>query len=385
MTKKIRVGILFGGKSAEHEISLLSAKSVINAIDKNKYDVVLIGINKSGEWFLHENLERCLMHADDAKLIQLNITQEHVALVPKETGNPLVSLKGEYLNEPLDVVFPVLHGTYGEDGTVQGLLKLANIPFVGASVLASAVAMDKDVMKRLFRDAGIPTAKFITVWKHNADQLKFEDVKQLLGLPFFIKPANLGSSVGISKVKTQGEFQQKLALAFEYDRKILIEEYIPGREIECSVLGNEHPIASIAGEIIPQHEFYSYEAKYLDDNGALLEVPANITNAELKEVQKLAIEAYKVLCCEGMARVDMFLTPDGRVILNEINTIPGFTTISMYPKLWEASGISYPDLIDRLIQLALARFEEEQKLKTTFGEVLPTTAEISRLSQIENK
>lgn len=364
MSKKIRVGILFGGKSAEHEISLLSAKSVVNAIDKNKYEVVLIGINKAGEWFFHEDLDRCLTHPDNAKLIHLNVVQENVALVPKENGNPLVNLDGTNLSRPLDVVFPVLHGTYGEDGTVQGLLKLANIPFVGASVLSSAIGMDKDVMKRLLRDAGIPIAKFMTVMKHEFSDIQPSAVKQLLGMPLFVKPANMGSSIGISKVHSETELKEKLALAFKYDKKVLIEEYIPGREIECSVLGNEYPQASLPGEFIPQHEFYSYEAKYLDENGALFEIPARLNDLEIKRIQELSIETYKVLGCEGMARVDMFLTKEGKILVNEINTIPGFTSISMYPKLWEISGISYPELIDHLIKLAMARFNDEQNLLT---------------------
>lgn len=387
MSKKIRVGVLFGGKSAEHEVSLLSAKSVIEAIDKNKYEVVLIGINKSGEWFLHEDLSRCLLHAEDAKLIQLKKNQETVAIVPKELGNPLVSLSGRTLHKAIDVVFPILHGTYGEDGTVQGLLKLANIPFVGAGVLASAVGMDKDVMKRLLRDAGLPTAKFIAYNRFDSKNLKFENIRKILGLPFFVKPANLGSSVGISKIKSEDDFYEKVAFAFEYDRKILFEETISGREIECSVLGNEDPIASLPGEVIPQHEFYSYEAKYLDANGALFEIPAQLPAELIIKIQTLAIEAYKILCCEGMARVDMFLKEDGEVVLNELNTIPGFTRISMYPKMWAASGLTYPELIDKLIQLALARFEDEQSLKTHFEQEgsldsikessLPKTAERS--------
>ncbi len=365
MSKKIRVGILFGGRSAEHEVSLLSAKSVVDAIDKNKYEVVLIGINKSGEWYLQKDMNLCLLNAKDANIIELKAADEHVTMVAKENGNPLVSLKGRPLDCGIDVIFPVLHGTYGEDGTIQGLLKLANIPFVGASVLASAVAMDKDVMKRLFRDANIPSAKFMVFHRHDGT-IQFEDIEAKLGLPFFIKPANLGSSVGVSKVKNKAEFQAKIEHAFQYDRKILIEEFIEGREIECSVLGNEHPIASLPGELIPQHEFYSYEAKYLDENGALFEIPAKVTEAECKAIQELAKKAYKALCCEGMARVDMFLKKDGSVILNELNTIPGFTQISMYPKLWAASGLPYSELIDKLIELAIKRFEAEQKLQTNF-------------------
>jgi D-alanine-D-alanine ligase len=366
------VGVLFGGKSAEHEVSLMSAKNVIEAMDKDKYEVIPIGINKAGEWFLHEDFQRCLINGDDAKMIQLRTVKESVAVVPKEVGSPLVSLSGNNLNRSLDVVFPVLHGTYGEDGTVQGLLKLANVPFVGAGVLASAVSMDKDVMKRLLRDAGVPTAKFIVVPRHESKTLKFEYVKRELGLPFFVKPANLGSSVGIYKIKTEADFYEKVPLAFEYDRKILFEEYIPGREIECSVLGNEHPIASLPGEVIPQHEFYSYEAKYLDENGALFEIPAKLPLDLIHKIQQMAMEAYKVLCCEGMARVDMFLKEDGQVILNELNTIPGFTRISMYPKMWMSSGMSYPEIIDKLIELALKRFKDEQSVKTTFlGEDIP--------------
>jgi len=366
LAKKLRVGVLFGGKSAEHEISLLSAKNIVEAMDKEKYEVVLIGINKSGEWFLHADLANCLLNADNAKLIQLTKAQENVTLVAKEKGNPLVNLSGGCSSEaPLDVIFPVLHGTYGEDGTMQGLLKLANIPFVGAGVLASAVGMDKDVMKRLLRDAGIPIAKFLTVHSHEKHLIDFEKITETVGLPFFVKPANLGSSVGISKVKNKAEFEEKIDFAFQFDHKVLIEENVTGREIECSVLGNENPIASLPGEVIPQHEFYSYEAKYLDENGALFEIPAKLVEKEVREIQALVIRAYQVLCCEGMARVDVFLTPDGRVILNEINTIPGFTRISMYPKMWESSGLSYQNLIDRLIALALQKYEKEQKLKTT--------------------
>ena len=365
MSKKIRVGVLFGGKSAEHEISLLSAKSVIEAMDKNKYEVVLIGISKSGEWFFHENLEHCLKNSDNPKLIHLQAVKENVALVTRENGNPLVSLSGQGLDRPLDVIFPVLHGALGEDGTMQGLLKLANIPFVGASVLASAVGMDKDVMKRLFRDAEIPTAKFMVFSKRSLEKTSFEEIVGYLGLPMFVKPANTGSSVGISKIKSKQDFKEKVEFALQFDHKILLEEAIEGREIECSVLGNEDPIVSLPGEIIPQHEFYSYEAKYLDENGALLEVPAHLSEKEIQEIQALAIKAYQTLCCEGMARVDMFLQADGRILLNEINTIPGFTKISMYPKLWAATGLSYPHLIDKLIELALDRYQKEQRLKTT--------------------
>ena len=279
---------------------------------------------------------------------------------------PLVQLSGRQTAVAVDVIFPVLHGPFGEDGTVQGLFKLANVPFVGASVLGSAVGMDKDVMKRLLRDAGIRTARFVVLERSASAETEFEDLQHQLGLPFFIKPANLGSSVGIHKVKDKEQFVRAVEDAFRYDSKILIEEFVPGREIECSVLGNEKPMASLPGEIIPRHEFYSYEAKYMDENGAFLEIPAKLPADIIKEVQDIAIKAFKALCCEGMARVDFFLRDNREVVVNEINTIPGFTKISMYPKLWEASGISYADLIDRLIQLALERFEREKKLKTSF-------------------
>lgn len=367
MARKIRVAVLFGGRSAEHEVSLQSARSILEAIDRNKYDVVPIAIDKAGRWYLND-ASRLLLNADDPKLITLNNgSRDLVALVPAPSGKQeqLISLTKHEPVEPIDVVFPVLHGTYGEDGTVQGLLKLANIPFVGPSVLGSAVGMDKDVTKRLLRDAGLPVARFLVFERHRKSAIDFGAVTDQLGLPLFIKPANLGSSVGVSKIRDEREFKEALALAFEYDTKILIEEAIAGREIECAVLGNQEPAVSVPGEIVPRHEFYSYEAKYIDEKGALLEIPAKLTPEQVSAVQNLSVGTFKALCCEGMARVDCFLTGDGRFLVNEINTIPGFTTISMYPKLWEASGISYTELVDRLIQLAFERWEREQALKTS--------------------
>jgi D-alanine-D-alanine ligase len=305
-----------------------------------------------------------LLNENNPKLIQLNRSNDELALVPGKKEKPLINVTTEKQIEGIDVVFPVLHGPYGEDGTIQGLLKLANIPFVGAGVLGSAIGMDKDVTKRLLRDAGISIAKYITV--HQGDEIDIDEIVRSLGLPLFVKPANLGSSVGISKVKNVNGLMDAIELSFVYDRKIIIEESINGREIECSVLGNEKPIASIPGEIIPTHEFYSYEAKYIDEKGAILEIPAKISETEKRLVQETAIKAFKVLCCEGMARVDLFLKEKGEVLVSEINTIPGFTKISMYPKLWELSGISYGELIDRLIQLALERHDKEQRLKTNY-------------------
>ena len=365
MTKKIRVGILFGGKSAEHEISLLSAKNVIDAIDKTKYQPVLIGIDKSGRWVTHSP-SKFLLNSSDPKLIALNQAESTgVALVPQSAGK-LTDLDAGGLEASVDVVFPILHGPMGEDGTIQGLLKLANVPFVGAGVLGSAVGMDKDVMKRLLRDAGLPVPKFLVF--HRKHPPKFELVAEQLGLPVFVKPANLGSSVGISKARDKDGFEKAVHGAFRYDGKILVEQAIQGREIECAVLGNDDPKVSVPGEIIPSHEFYSYEAKYLDENGARLEIPAKLDAATVKRVQELAVKTFKALACEGMGRVDFFLTADGQLYVNEINTIPGFTKISMYPKLWEASGIGYTELISRLIELAIERFEHEQTLSTSYDD-----------------
>jgi len=362
--KKIKVGILFGGKSAEHEVSLLSAKNIIEAIDRDKYTPVLIGIDKSGKWLLQDPANY-LLNTTDPKLIRLNSSGRRVALVPQNEGR-LTSLQDQPDPGSIDVVFPVLHGPFGEDGALQGLLKMADIPFVGAGVLGSAVGMDKDIMKRLLRDARIPGAKFIAASSH-AGVPAYAGVVAAVGEPFFVKPANLGSSVGVSKVHDPSEYKRSVAQAFAYDNKILFEEYIRGREIECSVLGNDEPIASVPGEIIPRHEFYSYDAKYLDEQGAALEVPARLPEEMVTTVQRLAIAAFKALACEGMARVDFFLRENNEILVNEINTIPGFTSISMYPRLWQASGITYTDLIDRLIQLAFERFEKERRLQTTYA------------------
>lgn len=357
MENKIKVGILFGGKSAEHEISLKSAKNVIEALDKNKYEPVLIGIDKNGQW-LYNGQSSIILHADDIEKISLNPDSEAVALVPQSGGQ----LTGAA--QKVDVVFPILHGPLGEDGCTQGLLKLANVPFVGAGVLGSAVGMDKDIMKRLLRDAGLPIGKYMTIRSHQ-ERPSFTTVTDTLGLPCFVKPANLGSSVGINRVDTEDQYQKALDEAFSFDHKVIIEEFIEGREIECAVLGNENPKASIPGEISFTHSFYSYEAKYLDDQGYKIDIPAKITEQQITDIQQMAIDTFQTLECEGFARVDVFLTKDGRLLVNEINTIPGFTQISMYPKLWEASGIAYTDLIDQLIQLAIARFEKEKQIKSS--------------------
>jgi D-alanine-D-alanine ligase len=357
--KKLKVGILFGGRSAEHEVSLQSAKNVIEAIDKKKYDVVLIGISRDGKWYLKES-SHFLLHPDDPKQISMKRGRNGLAMVPGLKSKQIIPVSGGQSIGNLDVIFPVLHGPFGEDGTVQGLLRLADIPFVGAGVLGSAVSMDKDVMKRLLREGGVRQAKFLSFRYNDIDQIKFSKKNAAVGIPCFVKPANLGSSVGITKVHNFRELQPALQKAFEYDDKIVIEQYIKGREIECSVLGNDDPIASVPGEIIPKYEFYSYEAKYLNHNGAELIIPAKIPAVTVRKVQKLAIKTFQVLDCAGMARVDFFLSANDQLYVNELNTIPGFTKISMYPKLWEASGISYTALIDRLIELAIDKHKRNK-------------------------
>lgn len=361
MKKKIRVGILFGGKSAEHEVSLRSAKNVADAIPKNKYEVTLLGIDKSGRWHLNESADFLLTKPGQPRR-KLVAGGKAVALIPQSAGT-LEAVGSPGTMGKIDVVFPILHGPFGEDGTVQGLLKLAGVPFVGAGVLGSAVGMDKDVMKRLLRDAGIPIGKFLVVRK--GEKLSLVTAQKSLSEVVFVKPANMGSSVGVSKVKNEAEFDRAVAEAFKYDNKIIVEEMIVGREIECAVLGNENPKASVPGEIITKDGFYSYDAKYIDENGAVTVIPNDLSKKTVKDIQDIAIKTFKVLECEGLSRVDMFLKKNGDILVNEINTIPGFTSISMYPKMWEASGVSYPELIDRLITLAIERFERDVKLKTS--------------------
>jgi D-alanine-D-alanine ligase len=379
--RKIRLGILFGGRSSEHEISLLSARSIIEAVDKNLYDVSLIGIGKDGRWLcpapagagwgragvspesLAKGKESYLLNASDPKKIAINVAKtKELALRPGREGIG-----------PIDVVFPVLHGTYGEDGSIQGLLRMLDLPFVGPDILGSAVGMDKDVAKRLLRDARIPVADFLTYGRHvprslgegGGDAIKLSAIWKRLGKPVFVKPANQGSSVGVAKAKNDKELRAAIADAFSYDDKILIEEAVIGREIEVAVLGNEMPEASVAGEVVPHHDFYSYEAKYLDEHGAGLMIPAKLPKALLRKAQALAVRTFKTLGLEGMARVDFFMKKNGTFVVNEVNTIPGFTKISMYPKLWAASGLSYPKLIDRLVRLALERHARRRRLKTS--------------------
>jgi len=398
---KLRVGILFGGRSGEHEVSLLSAASVLKAIDKTKYEVVPIGITKDGRWLTAESAER-LLKGDTGADKSARATQseeKHLrAGDPESTPGAAVLATGEAVVVPpepvhreaglapfqtdasslrrasdrainVDVIFPVLHGTFGEDGTIQGLLELADIAYVGAGVLGSAAGMDKDVMKALFRTAGLPIVKHVTVLRstwESAPKSVAKLVESKLKYPVFVKPANLGSSVGISKAHDRKELGPAIEEAAKFDRKVVIEEGVGGkkhkaREIECSVLGNDEPRASIAGEIVPCKEFYDYDAKYLDE-GSELVIPAKITKAEMKKVQALAVAAFQAVDCSGLARVDFLMDPKSRKLyVNEINTMPGFTAISMYPKLWAASGLGYPDLIDRLIQLGLERHQDKKR------------------------
>jgi D-alanine-D-alanine ligase len=362
MADKIRVGVIFGGRSGEHEVSLVSATSVINSLDKEKYEVVPIGIAQSGRWLSSGRALQLLKSRDG-----LDREPERF-LVPEPNRQALLSADGESSTR-LDVVFPLIHGTYGEDGTLQGLLELANIPYVGAGVLGSAVGMDKIIQKQLYEQADIPIAKY--VWFLSSEcqtggKKIVAEVEKKLKYPVFTKPANTGSSVGIAKAHNRAELIQGIAMAALYDRKVVVEQGVKNaREIECSVLGNDEPVASAPGEIIPSNEFYDYDAKYVDGKSTSV-IPAHLSRKTATDVRKFAVDAFRALDLAGMARVDFFVTKQNKVYLNEVNTIPGFTSISMYPKLWEASGLSYGNLLDRLIALALERHRQKAAIKTTY-------------------
>jgi D-alanine-D-alanine ligase len=394
--EKLRVGILFGGRSGEHEVSLLSAASVLNAIDKEKYEVVPIGITKDGRWLTAEHAENLLtgklvleprnLRAGDpenttsaavlargeAVVVPPEPVHRQTGLVPFQTDASMMRRASDRAIN-VDVIFPVLHGTFGEDGTIQGLLELADIPYVGAGVLGSSAGMDKDIMKSLFIAAKIPIVKHVTIlrsaWESDSKKVQ-KKVESKLTYPVFVKPANLGSSVGISKAHNRKELGPAIEEAAKFDRKIVIEQGVGGkkekaREIECSVLGNDEPVASVPGEIVPGKEFYDYTAKYVDEGSQLI-IPAKLTKAETKKVQELAVAAFQAVDCSGLARVDFLMDPKTRkIFLNEINTMPGFTSISMYPKLWAASGLDYSELIDRLIQLGIERHEDKKKNQYT--------------------
>ena len=358
--KRLRVGVLFGGRSGEHEVSLASAASVIRGLDPDHYDAVPIGITKDGHWLVGEGAVKMLPEVlKGGRRVMLTADPTEAALVPLDRGSGA---------QRLDVIFPVMHGTFGEDGTIQGMLELAGLPYVGAGVLGSAIGMDKDVSKRLCKEAGIPVVPWVTIhrwaWEKEPEAVRAE-IEGKFEYPVFVKPATLGSSVGMSKVHSAEELAPALNLACEYGLKILVEKAVTGREIEVSVLGNHEPRSSVPGEIVPHREFYDYAAKYLED-GTQLIIPAALKPSQVAKIQSLAIKAFRTLELSGMARVDFFLEKKGgKLYLNEANTIPGFTSISMYPKMWEHSGIPFPALVDELIKLALDRHQRRKATKFT--------------------
>ncbi len=358
---KKKLVLIFGGRSSEHEVSLNSAKNIFKAVDQIKFETILVAISKQGTWYhLSEVQLRDAVSINDGDFKP----KQCVALVSFLGQAYLVEIESQVKHQ-VDVAFPIVHGTNGEDGTLQGLLKMAHIPFVGCDVLSSAVCMDKEFMKQALTAGGIPNSKYIVLHHHEA--LFFDKIIKTLGLPFFIKPANAGSSIGVHKIKSEIEFVEKIKDAFSYDHKVIAEEFIKGQELECSVKGlNADPQASVAGELIVKHEFYSYEAKYLDECGADIVIPARINSDKMKELQALAVKAYQVSGCDGLARVDFFLQPDGKLIVNELNTLPGFTKISMYPKMWEATGLKYSELITELIQYAFEKFKLDSTKKQNY-------------------
>jgi D-alanine-D-alanine ligase len=357
-SRKLRVGVLFGGRSGEHEVSLASAASIIRGLDPQKYEAVPIGITKEGHWLIGAGAQKMLP--------EVLRTGQRVVMSADPTESALMPLDGSPRGQKLDVVFPVIHGTFGEDGTMQGLLELAGLPFVGAGVLGSAIGMDKDVAKKLMQVAGIPVVPWIAVqradWEHQPKEIR-RGIEKKFKYPVFVKPATLGSSVGMTKVHSRAELGPALDLAAEFAMKIMVERAVSAREIEVSVLGNHDPRASIPGEIVPHREFYDYAAKYLEEGTQLL-IPAKLTKSEVKKVQAMAVTAFRALELSGMARVDFFIAKrGGKIFLNEVNTIPGFTSISMYPKLWEANGIPFRELISKLIDLALEQHREKARTK----------------------
>jgi D-alanine-D-alanine ligase len=365
---KIKIGVLYGGRSGEHDVSLCSAASVFSALDRNKYDVTVIGIARDGRWYVQDK-PKIIPNKTFGRILSLK--KKGVWLVnhfEQKNKLRLYNIKSKNEEVALDIVFPVLHGTFGEDGTLQGLLELAMVPYVGADVTGSAVGMDKDIAKRLLKEAGIGVVPSVTVskqqWKDNPKIIS-KGALDKLGLPVFVKPVCTGSSVGVKKVKKKELLAKAMNFAFQFDTRVMIEKAIDCCEIECAILGNENPAASVLGEIIPHHEFYSYEAKYLDPNGAALKIPAQIKASLADKIRKTAVEGYMALGCSSMARVDFFLDKKtNKFYLNEINTLPGFTSISMYPKLWEATGLKYSDLLDKLIALALKRHKKKLEIKT---------------------
>lgn len=365
--RRLRVGVVFGGRSGEHEVSLMSARSVIHALNPERYEIIPIGISPRGDWLIGENPLHVFERSEKAD----GTAEQRATLLPDPTVTGLLNLDQSRFTDPLDVVFPVLHGTYGEDGCIQGLFELAGIPYVGSGVAASSVGMDKALMKAVFAQAGLPQVPYFVATRRqfHAD---FAALKQRvmteLGFPCFVKPANSGSSVGISKVKTQEELRDACELAARFDRKLIFEAAADGREIEVSVLGNYEPKASLPGEIIPANEFYDYRAKYHDDRSQL-RIPAPLSPTVTEQVRDMAIRAFQAIDGAGLGRVDFFVAHDESAIyVNEINTMPGFTQISMYPKLWEASGLSYGELLDQLIALAFERQAENETTERSYSQ-----------------
>ncbi len=363
----IRVAVLYGGRSGEHDVSLCSAASVVSMLDKSKYEIIVIGVDREGMWHV-QDFPEIIEDKDFGK--KLNLKKNSAWLLNHyDKKNKLVCYNLETGKRiEADIVFPVMHGTNCEDGTLQGLLQLAMVPFVGADAAGSVIGMDKDVAKRLLAAAGIPVVEWLTVknseWIKNPKSI-IDSVKNKIGIPLFVKPSNTGSSVGVVKVKTIEDLSSAIEFAFKYDNSILIEKAVNAREIECAVLGNDEPEASTLGEIIPKHEFYSYEAKYIDADGASLSIPADLSEEVSAQIRKSAVSAFKILNCCGMARVDFFLDrTNGNFYLNEINTLPGFTSISMYPKLWEYSGTGYSELLDILIDLGFDKHRQRMKIST---------------------
>jgi D-alanine-D-alanine ligase len=356
-----KVVIVFGGRSSEHEVSLNSAKNIYKALDKKKYMGLLVGVSKEGTWYLLE--EKTFL--SKAALLDSEMNQETpISLVSFQGQKSIVNMKN-FERTSFDCIFPIIHGTNGEDGSLQGYFKILNAPFVGCGVLSSAVCMDKEFMKVVLSEKGIANSKYVVVRKEKPET--YEQLSKELGSPFFIKPANAGSSVGVHKIKSAEDYNKKITDTFLYDYKIIAEEFIQGREIECSVMGLNHDAKpATPGELNVKHEFYSYEAKYLDENGAEIIIPANLTTQKTEEIRSLAKKAYEALGCDGMARVDFFMKANGDLIVNELNTLPGFTKISMYPKMWEAHGLPYSELISELIELAFTKYDREAKIKLTF-------------------
>ncbi len=356
MSEKLSIAILYGGRSVEHEISIRSAKNVVANLEKDSFETILLGIDKNGSWYLNKSIYDEINSGVSISIV-LDATAPH--LIEVESGRKI----------QIDVVFPVLHGTDGEDGSIQGLFKSMDLPVVGSGVLGSAISMDKIISKKILKECGIPVAAYAEYDKSQKDLLKYEEIVEQVGLPFMIKSAALGSSVGISLIKSASDFPAAVEDSFKYGKKIIVEQFIKGRELECAVIGNEQPRASLPGEIVmvKDYDFYTYTAKYLDEDAIEIKLPAEVDQKTMDEIRRISIQAYKSLRCEDFARVDLFVTDKGEVIVNEINTIPGFTNASMFPMMWKHMGVSYPELISELIQLCLKRYQASKFLKTDYN------------------